>query len=297
MKRSTWILLAILGLLIVATLLVFQRPGETSSSGLLGEALVHLDSAAIDRIDITTSSDELSLLREGERWLLSSPLRYPADENAVAAALGASSRMHLKSLVSSNPEKQHLFQVDSSGTLVRLFERGTERAAFRVGKAGSSYTGTYVRQEGSNDVYLADGIITHLFNGNPEQWRDKRILTVKMEEIQTVEFRYGDTTFVLALQDSVWRIEGIPAVPPKVTGFLASLSTLAADAFVNPGTFLQPPVAALDVDGIKVTFHPTSADNKYHIRTSERPQIFEVYNWRVTQLLKRKEDFLGSTSR
>jgi hypothetical protein len=295
MKRGTLILLVILSLLVVATLLVLQRPGETSSSGLLGETLVHLDSAAIDRIDITSSSGEVTLLREGGRWMLTSPRRYPADENAVTAAVGASSRLELRSLVSSNPEKRELFQVDSSGTLVRLFDHGTERAAFRVGKAGSSYTGTYVRLEGSDDVYLADGIITHLFNGKPEQWRDKRILTAKKEEIQTVGFRYGDTTFVLALQDSVWRIEGIPAVDPKVNSFLASLSSLAADAFVDTTIALRDPVATLNVNGTSISFHPTSVDNKYHVRTSSGPQIFEVYNWRVTQLLKRKEDFLGST--
>jgi hypothetical protein len=297
MKRSTWILLAVLGLLIVATLLVFQRPGETSSSGLLGETLVFIDSAAIDKIQITSSSGEVSLVREGARWMLSSPRHYPADENAVTAAVGAASRLELRSLVSSNPGKQHLFQVDSSGTLVRLFDHRAERAAFRVGKVDGSYTGTYVRQEGSNDVYLADGVITHLFNGDAENWRDKSIITAKKEEIRSVGFQYGgDTTFTLVQQDSVWRIEGIPAVGPAVESFLGYLSTLAADAFVDSGITLQDPIALLQVDGTRVSFHPTGAGNKYHVRTSAGPQVFEVYKWRVSQLLKRKEDFLGSTN-
>jgi len=296
MKRSTWILLVILGLLIIATLLVFQRPGETSSSGLLGETLVQLDSAAIDRIDITSPSGEVSIVREGARWMLTTPAgRYPADESAVATAVGAASRLELRSLVSSNPEKQHLFQVDSSGTSVRLFDHGTERAAIRVGKAGSSYTGTYVRQEASDEVYLADGVISHLFNRKPENWRDKRILTTREEEIERVGFQYGDTTFTLALQDSVWRVDGIPAVDPTVKSFLGSLSRLVADAFVDSSITLPEPVASLDVDGTKLTFHPSSAPNKYYIRASSGPQIFEVYAWRVTQVLKRMKDFLGST--
>jgi hypothetical protein len=297
MKRSTWILLAILGLLVVATLLVFQRPGETSSSGLLEETLVSLDSAAIDRIQITTASGEVSLVREGGQWMLTSPRHYPADEAAVAAAVGTASRLELRSLVSSNPEKQHLFQVDSSGTLVRLFDQDAERAAFRVGKAGSSYTGTYVRQEGSDEVYLADGIITHIFNGDADGWRDKSIITAAKEEIQSVRFSYGgDTTFALTLQDSVWRIDGIPVVGPTVETFLGYLTTLAADAFVDSIISLQEPVALIDVDGTRVAFHPTSADNKYHVRTSAGEQVFEVYKWRVAQILKQKEDFLGATN-
>jgi hypothetical protein len=44
-----------------------------------------------------------------------------------------------------------------------------------VGKAGPTYTETYVRQEGSKDVYLADGMFGYVFPHSAKEWRDKTI--------------------------------------------------------------------------------------------------------------------------
>ena len=296
MKRSFWILLAVLAILIIATVLVFQRPGETSSSGRLAVSLTQFDSAAIDRIEITSSSGDVTLIREGGRWMLQFPIRYPADESAVRAAVGKAGRMDLKSLVSSNPDNQHIFQVDPAGTLVRLFDRGAERAVFRVGKVGRSFRDTYVRREGSNDVYLADGILTHIFVRKPDDWRDKRIFAVEQDEIRNVRFQYGDTTFILSFQDSVWLVDESPANSATVTSFLSSVSTLRADTFIDTEIPLPEPVAILDVDGVQTRFYLSDEENRYRIQTSLASQIFVLNSWRVSQVLKRKPDFQQSGS-
>ncbi len=52
MTRNTYILLAILGVLVIVAYLVMQKPGERSSSGASGQVFVNVDSVAVDRIDI-----------------------------------------------------------------------------------------------------------------------------------------------------------------------------------------------------------------------------------------------------
>jgi hypothetical protein len=296
MKRSFWILLALLAILVIATILVFQRPGETSSSGRLDVSLAQFDSAAIDRIEITSSTGSVTLAREGGRWMLQFPIRYPADESAVREAVGKAGRMELKNLVSSNPDKQHIFQVDSTGTLVRFFDRGAERAVFRVGKVGRSFRDTYVRGEGSNNVYLADGIITPIFDRKPDDWRDKRVFAVDQDDIRNVRFRYGDTTFTLSLQDSVWLVDESPANSATVTSFLGSVSTLRADTFIDTEIPLPEPVAILDLDGVEIRFYQSDEENRYRIQTSLASQVFVLNSWRVSQVLKRKPDFQQSGS-
>jgi hypothetical protein len=194
--------------------------------------------------------------------------------------------------VSTNPEKQKLFQVDSAGTLVRIYERGAERAAFRVGKQSSSWTETYVRKEGSNDVYATAGVLSSTFARRPKDWRDKTIFKTEREQIKNVTFRYGDTTFTLSFTDSMWRVDSDSAVQTSVSTFLGSISSFQTDEFVDSSvTKLPPLVATIDVEGTQIRFYHEKDAAKYYVQTSQSPEWFEVMQWRVSQVLKRKKDF------
>ena len=293
MKRNTWILLAVLALLAVVTILVLNRPGEQSSPGFLEEPLVRFDSAAVDRLEITSAQGRVVLARQGSRWMVEEPLSAPADEAVIGTAIGKSASILLKSLVSSNPQKQFLFQVDSTATLVRIFDHGTERAAFRVGKLGTSYRDTYVRREGSDDVYLADGVLTYVFAKPTRDWRDKSIFRTDQAAIQSVDFRYGDTTFTLTKADTLWLLNGSPTVETTVTSFLTSLANFQADAFVDSAVALKAAEAQIHVGSTTLDFFRTSTD-KYTVRSSSSPQLFEIYNWRANQILKRARDFVAA---
>ena len=294
MTRSTWVLVAILLALVLAVVLVLQQPGEQSASPEEGDMLVTYDSAAIDRLDIASPAGSITIEKEGSTWMLTAPLRAVAASKSVLSAIGKARSLRMKSLVSSNPQKQGMFQVDSAGTLVRLYEKGTERAAFRVGKPGTTYTETYVRREGDNGVYLTDGMIGQTFSHTPRDWRDKAILSLTPETIRTVRFHYGDTTFTLSMQDSIWRVDGQPATEYVVRGFLSALASLQCDEFVDTTLSVIPPVVGmLDVDGVQVGFHRNPGGNMLTVITSRSMQVYEVYPWRAEQVLKRKKDFIA----
>jgi hypothetical protein len=227
--------------------------------------------------------------------MVEEPITAPADEAAVGTAIGKGAGIRLKSLVSSNPEKQFLFQVDSSATLVRVFDHGTERAAFRIGKLGTSYRDTYVRRENSDDVYLADGVLTYVYAKPTRDWRDRTIFRTEQEAIQTVEFRYGDTTFTLMRQDTIWTVDGAEAAESTVRSFLTSLSNMQADGFVDSAAATGPLEAEIRVGSTQLQFLRAGAD-KVQVTSSATPQVFEIYNWRANQLLKRERDFLGAES-
>jgi hypothetical protein len=293
MNRSTGILVTVLVALGIVAYMILQRPGESSSTGQLGERLVQYDSAAVDRLEISSPSLRVTLAREGGTWMLIEPLRAKADEAAVTAAVGKGNHIELKTLVSSNRGKRSLFQVDSTGTLVRVFERGTEKALFRVGKTGGSYTETYVRKEDADNVYLADGMFGYTFNRQPREWRDRNVYKAEREAVTSIRFHYGDTTFTLALRDSVWALDGDSTVESAVRGFLSSLTTLQADDFID--TVLVPLprlVAMLEVNGTQIRFHEEKGATVYVVQSSASPQLYTMQPWRVTGVLKRKKDFL-----
>lgn len=297
MKQGTWILIAVLVVLGIATYLVLRQPGETSSTGSSGAMLVSYDSASVDRIDIRSGSGTIILEKESGGWMLTSPLRYRADQASATEAIGKGNHIELKNLVSTNAEKQHLFQVDSAGTLVRIYEKGTERAAFRIGKPSSNYMETYVRNEKSSDVYLAEGAFSFLFNRGAKDWRDKTIFKSTAEGITSVTFHYGDTTFALVFQDSTWRINQLPTDQTIVRSFLTALANVSADDFVDTAlTSLPKMTSSIDVEGTQIRFYPEAQGGKYYVQTSQTPQWFELQGWRATQVLKRFKDFFPPTS-
>jgi hypothetical protein len=294
MKRPLVVLALILLALVFIAIIVLQQPGEKSSSGLLGEKLVTYDSSAVDRLEIVSPSGEIVLSREAGKWMLKAPVEYRADEAAVTAAIGQGKSIELKSLVSDNPVKQGVFQVDSSGTMVRVFEHGTERAVFHVGKMSSSYTESYVRREGSNDVYLAEGILSYVFGRSAKEWRDKTIFKADRASITSVRFQYGDTTFTLTQQDSLWAIGGDRATATPVSALLGALSNFQTDDFLDSAVTLGPPAALIETGGTQIQFYLATEGNKYTVKTSLSAQLFEVQGWKASQLLKRKKDFLSS---
>ena len=297
MKRNTYILIGILAVLIIAAVLVLQRPGEQSVSADAGETLVAYDSTAIDRIEISSAAATTTLQREGNGWMMTAPLRVKADDAGIHQLLGKGKAISLKALISTNPQKQSVFQVDSNGTLVRMFEKGAQCAAFRIGKTGPSYTETYVRREGSHDVYLADGMLLSTFVKQPRDWRDKAILRLPMEGIKTVRYQYGDTTFTLAFQDSAWKVDGLPAAEQSVRNVLGSLAMFSADDFVDTTIAAPPPLTATIVlDGSQLRFHRDPLTNNYFVISSAGPQVYVIQSWHASQVLKRRNEFLTTPS-
>lgn len=292
MKRNTVYSIVVLVALGIITFFTLNREGEVSSTGSSGRMLVEYDSMSVDKLEMVSPTGSVILEKQAGTWMVTAPVKYKADETAVASAVGKGRKIELTSLVSTNPEKQALFQVDSSGTLVRVYEKGSPKTAFRIGKPSSSFTETYVRLEGSNEVQLTNEMISSYFNKQPKEWRDKSVFKMEEGKIKTVRFHYGDTTFALSLQDSMWRIERDSANQTAVKPLLSALANIQTDEFVDSALSTVPKLTAIiEVDGIQIRFFKKD-DTKYLVQTSHSPQWFELQNWRTTSLLKRKKDLL-----
>jgi hypothetical protein len=136
-------------------------------------------------------------------------------------------------------------------------------------------------------------MLGYLFARQMRDWRDKTIFKTPLESVTSVQFRYGDTTFTLDRQDSLWRVDGSPAAEDQVRGFLGPLTNFLADDFVDSTLTVVPPLAAVvEVHGVQIRFHKHSSSTTYVVTTSRTPQVFSVQEWKAGQVLKRKKDFV-----
>ncbi len=296
MKRNTLYSIIVLIVLAIVAYFALHREGEISSTGSSGTMLASYDSTAVDRLVFVSATGTVVLEKEAGTWMLTSPFKYRADEASVTSAVGNGRSIELKSLVSTNPEKQKLFQVDSSGTRVQVYEKRNLKASFYVGKASSSFTETYVRLEGSNEVHLAAGMLSTYFNKQPKDWRDKTVFRVEESKVRSVRFQYGDTTFTLSIPDSMWRVDRDSANQSAVKPLITALANIQTDEFIDSTVSPLPKLSAIiEVEGTQIRFYKKD-DTKYLVQTSQSPQWFEVQSWRTTGFLKRKKELLPTKS-
>lgn len=296
MKKSTLYLIAVFAVLLITAYFLLSPTEERTASYSLSEQNLKIDSSLINKIEITRRETSVTIEHKVGNWNLTSPLHYQADEQSVFSLLSAANKFKVMSLISSNPVKQALYQVDSlSGTQIKFFDRKGNTISLIVGKMSPSYMETYVRQLGSNDVYLAEGLNSWLINKEVREWRDKTIFNTEIDGIKQVAFEYAKEKFLITKLDSVnWALDADSADNSLVNSLLSSLSNLRAEDFVDTTVSLSTPQLKLLVtsDGTtNLQFHPIQPDSsKYWVSTSHSPQIFIVNKSTAQQFLKQKKD-------
>jgi len=293
MNKNTYILGGVLVALLLIAVLVMQKPGEQSSNDS-GKVVFKIDSTAVDKIEIKSPMVSLTMEKRGTEWFITQPATFKANEENIAELISQSKAMESKSIITSKSEKFGAFQVNELGTQVKLSAKGTEQAAFIVGKMGSTYMETYARALSSNDVLLVTGIFGFTFTRPLKEWRDKTIFKTGREAINEIAYRYGDTTFVLSMNNGEWSIGNAKVQQSVVEDVVAQLSNLRCSDFVD--TVITPvpkPMATILYASVQVQFAFDKNSGKYIVQAANSPQHYLMESWQASQVLKRKKDFLA----
>ncbi len=296
MKKSTLYLIAIFIILLVAAYLVFSPTKERTSSYSLSDLNLKIDSALVNKIEITKGINSVKIENTGGKWNLVSPVDYKADEQSVLRLLSSANKFRVMSLISSNPAKQTLYQVDSlSGTEINFSDKKGNTISLIVGKMGPSYMETYIRRAASNDVYLAEGFNTWDINKEVRDWRDKTIFKTEQNSVTQLIFEYTKNKFTLSKLDTInWMVDQDSANNSTVNTLLTSLSNLRTDDFTDTTVSLTSPQLKLQVTSNETTnlqLYPIPPDSaRYWVSTSLSPQIFVVSKYTAHQFFKQKKD-------
>ncbi len=163
-----------------------ERPPAESEQAKLFPSLKADDIAAIK---IKSLGTEAQLARDDTgAWVVPDKDNYPADAKAVERMLEAIETMDRGTVVSRNPEKQTLYEVDEiTGTEVTVLDKDENVLAdFFVGKAGQDFFSTNIRLAGSNEVRLVRKMLSYMFKRPGGDWREK--LLFDMDETKIVKY-------------------------------------------------------------------------------------------------------------
>lgn len=290
MNRATILLLALLIVLGAIVLLVLPSDEERMTSETKTPVTFTVDSASVIRVSVERPSKKLVIENVGGRWTITSDGNLPADPARVTELIGGLSRFKTGSLVSTNPAKQGLFQVDSAGSLVTLTERSGAARSILIGKMGPSFSEVYFRLPGSSDVYLGSGVTTWSLDRDVKEWRDRTIFSSPAEGITAVTLASGGKTREFRKDSTGWKSGGDAVPTETINPILTALSSLRAEDFIDSAVQLSGTPSRIAVSGAvsaTMDFYRLGSDtSRYAVQTSASPQKFIVGKYLASQLFK-----------
>lgn len=290
MNRSTILLFVLLVVLGAIVYLVLPGDDDRMASYDATPVSFTVDSASVVRLSIERPGKSIVVENVGGRWTITSHGNLAADPARVMEVVGGLSRFRPGSLVSSNPAKQPVFQVDSSGSLVTLTERSGAKRQIIIGKMGPSFSEVYFRLPGESNVHLGSGITTWSLEREIRDWRDRTIFASPAESITGLTVTSAGKTRTFTRDSAGWSSGAGPVPVETINPLLTALSNVRAEDFIDSAVQFSGAPARVEVAGAVTTtleFYRLAGDTaRYAVRASSSPQVFVVGKYAAGQLLK-----------
>ncbi|MBN1500188.1 MAG: DUF4340 domain-containing protein [Spirochaetes bacterium] len=257
----------------------------------------------VNRIEITSGNDKISILKNNELWLINKNM-YLADSGLVNRIISALNTFTLTDKLSQD---EIAADVNSPGCnfRIRLFSDDLILRDVNLIRKPESVNETYVIFGDSEKIkgcFSAEGISAADFSLNPQDYREKKILTILPEIIERVDASVNLNTYSIekvTVNDSgtVWRDKMLhkkldtSAVDSLLNGFL----NVTASGF-HEGEITGRQVAFYKIFAGNniISFHIYEADanNDYLCSTSESPYDFYWSAEYASNVLKTFSDLI-----
>jgi hypothetical protein len=334
-------LVVVLAVIITAGMLRSMRPSEKSLLFFPG-----LSQSTCSRIVIASAGDTAVIKRAGDVWVVTGSEQprpatglsaladtaardtaqhaggaadqdYAVDSATFASVFEKLTSMKRDELISQNPQKQAMFEVDSAkATWVQLWDdKGKVVSAFRIGKNGPDWSMHFVRVDGSNDVYLVRGSIKYAFASDKKRWRDRCIVRFTKSSARKITIQKQAITLVLEQSsDSAaqWKLtapQQSKVLADKLEDLLGALSFFTCSDWETKKNltdkdmgFDAPELVATVtlVGGAEervVVGKKVEGQDNFWVRTPGKPGVtFLVGSYNVNRLDKKLEDLLPRDS-
>ncbi len=186
MQKRTLILIGLLVLLLLLIYLPDLIPEDRGYPSTLGE----IDTAAVTRIEVIASDEQLVLLKEGGELVMSEPFSLPLEDYQRRRLLGALANLKVSALITENPERFTEFALtDTLGIRVKVTTSEQLAADFLVGIESKDFIHSYARLVGSQQILQMTQNLTSTFKAKAATLFNRELFKLPPEEIQLVSVR------------------------------------------------------------------------------------------------------------
>jgi hypothetical protein len=240
-KHSNKNLGIVFALLLLIVVLIFVFGGESERT--LRENLVELDTAKVDKVLIQPSKGPANMVKlikkEDGQWKveLSEGKMAPVPKKKMENLFNQLSSIKPKSLAARDQNKWGEYQVDSTATIVKVYEAGDKALDLHVGRFNFQQPrmmSTYVRLAEDVNIYEVEGYLAPTFNKAVDSWRDGRLIKTQKEKWESLIFDYpADSSFTMKKIGGEWNVFGTQVDSAETAKYLRNLSRLNSSNFLS----------------------------------------------------------------
>ena len=317
MNRKTQIALAAFVVLGLITFFALRQPEKGEVVGERPRPVPRLKAGDYDTIAVTKGGTTTVIKKDGDKYRVTEPANYPADEAAAKGLFEGVEKMEFGTIVTDQKAKQGEYDVADTGLKVAVKKGDKVLADLIIGKSEGG--GTMVRAAGKDDVWLMSGAARFVFDKPAADWRDKSLTTFDANNAETLEIK-SKTGGTIKLKkppkkdggapgDDTWAITESPVKIDKPdttvpSGIVSTMATWKATDFADNAkpeeTGLANPALTVTVglkDGKKITalIGNKKGDEDWYVKNADAPQVFTVKKYNIERVNKRPVDFKDKT--
>src|SRR5438128_932791 len=114
MNKKTLISIGVFAVLGIGAIVATRAPdkGERIGAAPGPKGVAAMKADAIDELEVTSDKQKTTIKKEGSGWMVSAPVHYPAEADAIKAALDKLGELAWGQMVSEQKERAKEMEVD-----------------------------------------------------------------------------------------------------------------------------------------------------------------------------------------
>ena len=140
----------------------------------------------ITDINISHENETIKLKRDGQNWLITHPIEYPADNHNLSMILGRFSSPIATALVEENSNNLTTYGIDSSKTTLTFINDEGASNTLILGDEAPLSKGIYVCNDNNKNIYTISSKSLDNISFDLDFLRDRMLLSFKKEYIDKI---------------------------------------------------------------------------------------------------------------
>ncbi|HKV98606.1 MAG TPA: DUF4340 domain-containing protein [Vicinamibacterales bacterium] len=230
----------------------FIESKRTGSDEKKKDKVFTVDASKIEEIEVHAASGETTTLKKaGTDWQIVSPEAVDADAATVGTLVSAIESLEVSRVVNDNPTSVKEFGLDPAKSSV-AYKLAGETAFHKLNLGDKTPTGSdlYARVEGQPKLLLVAAYNTDALNRTPFDLRDKAILKIQRDGVDSVKLEGSGPAISLARKADEWRLsEPVSAKADfgTIDGLVGQVASARMKAIETPGAASAAQLSAADL--------------------------------------------------
>lgn len=232
LKYAFVTMIGAIALLLIALLFTNWRFPQ-QSTGKLVFAETYVLGTQFNRIEITTPQDKVTLIRQGDYWVIKEYDNYFADINILNQLLIDFSRSTYYSELPFSEQNLEDAGLGKEGTLVQTFVDDRLLDSVVVGAKAANGQYRFIRPQGKDEIWLADG--DYILPAERYSWIMQPIEELPAEMVESIEENdivvKRDNPKLPFLQPNGWPAPGKPLL--DMASYITAENVMSAQFFIE----------------------------------------------------------------